>query len=463
MTPNGETSDYYEIEPRRSSLSNSISVRLFSAAAWFALGLVGALIEGPFRGDNLWTLTALSTVTAIMGLWGFIHSGGPRITAAGMFMISIAVFIGYAGLWWCNFLGRDVPSEMVLIVGSAYAATLVSYHLFWWPDENRVPKSSNSFNSSNSTKWTSFAGLGIVAVSLTAHILGGQSVQVLSEAGTVLGILLFSYGASNYSTRFRIFSSSSVVLIILMVLFVAIVFDGFGRLPVIALAGSVGVLLTQWSGNRAIKYLAIAAVPASSTLLTALRYWRLDGVSPSLPSEATGPDSDVGGLWTYSRLVELGDRLEFGWGETFASTLVAWIPREIWNEKPFGLGFDLTLLLEPQLAPYGHSLVATVFGEWYFNFGWWGIPAFVLMVGPAIRWLDRRQLDDIDNPSQRSFDVMKSVLMAAAIGAIPHLVWSGTHTFFARLMALGGLWIILWFFVWVVSRRTQSDGRAARV
>lgn len=433
-----------------------MAARFMSASVWSILGAVGWLIEGPIRGDSLWRLAFLSLLTAIFGVWGFLHSGGPRITAAGMFTVSTGVFVGYAGLWWCNFLGRDVPPEMSTIVVSAYFATVCSYHLFWWTSQKSDGITSALTSSRNVPKWPASVGILLAAISFIVHQSVPHDLQMFTEAGAVLGILLYCYGVANSPREFKLLSTRSAVVVGLVVVFIAVIFDGFGRLPVIALAGSVGVLLTQRQRSTRVKLLALCAVPLASSILTALRYWRLDGVAPSRDTTPSGPDSDVGGLWTFARLVRFGDDLQFGGGETFVSTLVAWVPRGLWPSKPFGFGFDLTLLLEPQLAPYGHSLVATVFGEWYYNFGWWGIPILVLTVAPFVRWLDQRQIEQLKRKSVDNSKILYNVLLAAAIGGIPHLVWSGTHTLFARLMAVAILWVVVYSGVWLFGNTRSS-------
>ena len=81
------------------------------------------------------------------------------------------------------------------------------------------------------------------------------------------------------------------------------------------------------------------------------------------------------------------DVMDYQYGKTFAYIAVAWIPRELWNDKPiisFGKIFALTYLHNWDLGE-GTSAAATLPGEAYINFHFAGVLLAGLLMGVILR------------------------------------------------------------------------------
>jgi hypothetical protein len=71
------------------------------------------------------------------------------------------------------------------------------------------------------------------------------------------------------------------------------------------------------------------------------------------------------------------------WGRSFLSIPFVVIPQHLrpgW--APQAVGYDLVHLTAPDRFGSGYS-VATVYGEWYWNFGWLGL----ILAVPVLAWL----------------------------------------------------------------------------
>jgi len=62
-------------------------------------------------------------------------------------------------------------------------------------------------------------------------------------------------------------------------------------------------------------------------------------------------------------------------GRTLLVTLLGFIPRAVWPDKPIGFGKEVTKYTDGIFynARYGHSLTVTFLGDFYVNGGWFGI------------------------------------------------------------------------------------------
>ena len=426
-------------------------MRLLSASIWLSLGLAATYRAGPT--DSAAALLVVSVLSLAFGVWAFLWHGGARITAAGMFCAAAGAFVGYAGLWWLN--AGPVQPEMFWAALASHLATVTMLHLFWW--ETPTPKEPAPRDPATALRATNL-GLILGAAALVAHV-ALPGVAAVTEDAAFVGIVVMTIGLTGTSDRFNVGGPRAVLIAGFLAAFVVVAFDGFGRLPVLALGASVAIVVSLRQRRRLLKVAALLLVPVAAAMLTALRTDRL-GTSGT----GRGPDSDVGGLFVFARLVANG--LDDGHGSTFWATATIWIPRGGWEGKPIGFGAELTRLLEPAQYGTGQSLVATAFGEWFFNFGWVGIPLMVVVVGLAVRWLDRLLAGVAASPLDSMRAVLLTALLVAVVASLTDFVWSGTFTLAARMLLRAAVIVALLSLVGRAgasrSRRAAADALSSR-
>lgn len=385
----------------------------------------------------IFTVQVLSALVLAFGIWAFVVHGGPQITAAGLACASTGAFVGYAGLWWSTYNPSALAGAFLAAIAAPFFVIVLTYHLYWWHTQQAV--AIRCVDPDNS-KWSINNGFWIAFLGLAGQVSSAVQLFPVASALTTVGILMIAIGLSGRSRK-DLVSAQSLLFVMLLSLYFYMTFRGFGRLTVIVLLASLGLVFTARSTGRVVKWVAILAVPIGAEVLTRLRSVILHGqVLEAAPDVA---DSDVGGVAVFQQLIELGDRLDFAWGSTLFATLVLPVPRELWAEKPFGFGFELTLLFLPEYASAGHSMVATFFGEWYYNFGWWGFPCLMVLFGPAVRWIDRKRSTYLSSPPGRRESILEYVFYITCAAGMLNLIWSGTHTFMARAIWIAAVLIVM--------------------
>jgi hypothetical protein len=87
----------------------------------------------------------------------------------------------------------------------------------------------------------------------------------------------------------------------------------------------------------------------------------------------------------HASVVTFGDHRALLWGETLMKVFVSWIPRSIWADKPDGITVVAAEVFAPNVREL--SLVTTLFGEFYINFGLLflvAVPVAVVVVGKIV-------------------------------------------------------------------------------
>ena len=142
-----------------------------------------------------------------------------------------------------------------------------------------------------------------------------------------------------------------------------------------------------------------------------------------------GLGSVVAPLATLQRLLDLATSIPSGQGSTFVASFLVWMPRSLWPTKPDGFGTTLTAKLEPALLPLGHSMAAHSGGEWFYNFGYFGLVLMVLVLGVLIRLLDDGLLSLSTGAVNSRRRLLMVLFLVVAIASVPTLMWAGTFTF----------------------------------
>lgn len=113
----------------------------------------------------------------------------------------------------------------------------------------------------------------------------------------------------------------------------------------------------------------------------------------------------------------------------------------LWSDKPLGFGAELAYLLMPEYAIWGHTMLVTVFGEMFYNFGWAGLLIACVIVGWLLSKIDclliRIRRLSLGTPNHAFLSVAYALLVSGMV----NFVWGGSGTFANRegtsLLALG--------------------------
>lgn len=389
-----------------------------------SLGLV-ALFVAPL--STWWSLASHISVSALsfaLGCLVFWVHGGNRLTAAGLYSLASGIFVGFAGIWW--FVStREVPQGIQLGTQVGFWVNLAM--LPFWDFRPIAPLSPPTSARGSSTVLMYGTILSSVTLAMIfAHVSLGSGVVIQLVIGCLALVVV---GMMTYPTGQRPSSRRLIAAGAAVGVFGVTAFTGYGRLNLVSL-GLVGVVtLAAFRRNRSIKGLVLASIPAA---LAFLSYLRVQFGIRTTGHAMGGLDSVVFPLRDFGRVVYLHSvgAYDFGYGSTFWASLVFWVPRAIWEEKPDGFGRVLTAIFDPALLEVGQSYAALIQGEFYYDFGWAGVILLVPVVALTLRCFDTwwRSLGGANTPR----DVLLLTAIALLLVDMPNLIWGGTQGYIAR-------------------------------
>lgn len=139
-----------------------------------------------------------------------------------------------------------------------------------------------------------------------------------------------------------------------------------------------------------------ATAELSSRLVLERASYYLDDTGQLISSSLGG--ANLASIESFSRIVNyVPEEINYLYGQTFAWTLIAPIPRAIWPDKPVAtIGVYLRRLLENENSEAG-GVPPSWMGELYLNFGFLGIIVGQLVLGflsaKAVKWFSTRRQD----------------------------------------------------------------------
>lgn len=395
---------------------------------WTALGAVALLIEsGDARILTERSQLAMSLLALVFGVWVFWRHGGRQVSAAGLYSLASAVFVGLAGLYWWRLLGNDLPHGLYVATAVGFFANLLMYSLFW--RRNEMPQLAPESNRP-AAQWGIAVGGMTAAAALLLYTSGIRVGQTLLTEIAFAGMALLIVSLLTHPGR-RIGLGRIVTSLAVGILYFVTIFTGYGRLLLVSLGLVALIPACLRVPGRAVKILLIAALGPSVAVFSYLREQfglATYGVSLDGTGSVTLP------LAAFGRLIEAYQEgvLQLGYGSTLVVTAFFFVPRLIWAGKPDGFGAELTQILEPELVATNQSLAAHLAGEWLFNFGYLGIPAMVLVMGWTIGWVDRYAAGRMKQPLTNRRALVALTAAITLLAGIPDLQWAGTFTYWAR-------------------------------
>ncbi len=427
-------------------------------------GLFVALIPDP-----RFALRVLSVVSMVYALWFVASRGRAFLTPSGVYFLASGVFVGLAAHYLLEVGSLNDASVLrdwavvAFTTTTATALVLTVFSIRWnlvWPsraellagEARAVPRPPPTF-------WMIAAVMvGMSQVPLVRHL----NITLATAVG-LAGVFMLVLVASSRRVKMRWHGDIVLVAmaVVIPLLWIQLEFEGGGRLT---LAGMGVATLLAWNlvrPRRIQKVVMVLAIPVF-LIYSGLDRVEMDGrdrvSSTSVLTSGEGLSSMYGPLDTWTELATI-ERSELKrtraasigprYGQTFLSTLFLPIPRTVWEDKPLGFGAELTRILRPTLlreeriAPE-HSMAALINGEFYVNFGLFGLVLLPLALGWFLAVLDRAHLRLARNGLRTPDDWWRATIVVCMVSSLGDLFWVGSFTFMAR----GGIAALMAWLVW---------------
>ncbi|MFC9335687.1 hypothetical protein [Arthrobacter sp. NPDC057009] len=409
-------------------------------ALWLVLIALVNLLSG-FGMDwqtVQFTLGALGILFCASGFWA---DGKQRITAPGIALFTAGLFIFFPGcaLLFDKGLGLSDVS-LVPALNIAFVTHLLWYYLAWKPrPQTEVVVQPVDPKVAQWGMWMGLLMLGSAVAASQTSLAANPFV----EGAAYLGIVLFALSALRREKKIVFVY---VVIGLAFLAYMEFIFSGFGRIKLGSLALALALLASHRWGKRAVKAGLLVGIVPGLAYLAASRAEFTATLNPNQADNVTGLGSVIGPAARFAQLLDMNTagELTYTWGQTFFSSLVSMVPREVWPTKPVGFGAELADLFRPDLAGSGHSELALFYGEWVYGFGVLGL---VLMV-PVYGWFVNRLDGLLVNRQPTAVSTISGLLMLATVtilgASIVDLLWGGTFTYASRvgprLIIIAALW-----------------------
>lgn len=256
----------------------------------------------------------------------------------------------------------------------------------------------------------------------------------LAHDGLLLGTLLLTWRVLNASRR-RVLHAALLGMVVLFDVVYFGILLGVRKYLLFLFFG----VLTIWLLRRGVKSLPKARTAMIFVLVLvyfsawgSIRSRPLTAVvgmtediryGKSSPGIATGYlDSIEGPFGGACKVMEIfPEHVPFRHGRTLGIVYFAFIPRALWPEKPIGLGKELTQYYEgPFYNPIrGLSVAPTVLGEFWANFGWFGIVGGGFFLGLVCRTVSTYAVSGAREGLQtRAARVLIPAVVVAGLGEV---------------------------------------------
>lgn len=408
-----------------------------SVALVFAVYLLEAEV-----GDIVLYIAILGLLHSLLG---FLAHGGVRISAPGIFLLGTALFGYFPTLYYRVVSGRDGLHAMELTGLSAVLVSQIVMYSIWRRSGDGGALPRQPIPSPRSVTLVGvLSGGGLLVAAATLRWLGVEGQGSLTRAAGYAGVVVAALSLVRGKSRLGF--GTLIVLGGLFVFFFTTMFTEGGRLVLGSLAAALGlVVCTRWR-PRLLKPVALAILPLGVYVLARMRSGSRSDLSTGY--REAGIESVV---WPQRRFFDVlqgitDGTLELGWGQTFANSLVAWVPRGIWEGKPVGFGYELTAIYRPELLPFGHSEAALLYGEFVYNFGVFGLLMLTGVCGVSILMLDRLLVAAQGSARESLTSLVAEAALIIVVACLLDLVWVGTWTYIERagfaVAVLGALYVL---------------------
>lgn len=413
-------------------------------AWWWVLSVTGQGLRS--------AIVFTSMLSMIAGVRAFLGHGRATVTATGLFSLSTAMFIGYSGV---VLAGRSVVAAewryVALAAAAGLTAQVVTTALAW--SGNRGKSRKRGWLTRKDANWVASAGSVFLLLSVVVDILAPE-LGGWTAPSAFTSICLLAAGLT-WREDARLISWSTALVVVALLLYAEVIHSGTGQLRIVALACAVAIIYTARFQKRRLKIAIVALIPVALVWLANNRLALEESLHAGGSAGNTGLESMFAPLNVFSLLLQAHHEQGFVplYGFNLLSVPALVIPKSIWPEQPWALGYELVRFYAPERYGDGiFSTVASSTGEGFYNFGWWGLPIVIVVVACALRLLDGQLSQRLAINRPTILGLLGVVLLAMLAGSVADYTWSGVHTYAARTLLRLPIFLVVVAAAWIHQR-----------
>lgn len=425
------------------------AARIMEGCFWglVVIGLTAVWGQAHTDREMFQLLTAAGVAVTIFGARAFIGHGQGRITALGLFNLSTALFVGFGAIYAGYTQESMAPAYYVLAATMGAFVPQIAITLFGWGKAGQV---TPQYPGQITNKW--LTGAGLVALGAAA---GARFISSLTpfapyiEATAFAAITIITVGFF-WRPQASLISWASLFVGALVIMYAEVFHIGTGRLRIVALVCTVGVIISARFQRRALKWLTIAAIGPALYWLAQDRKELQESLHAGASAGRNGLESMLEPIQVFAKLIQA--HLESGFPLSYGVNLLSYpsllLPASWVPNAPQALGYELVKIHAPARYGSGYSVVATSSGEAYFNFGIVGLALMVPVLVYLLNLLDRAMVKRMSSPASGTLALLGIVFWAMLAGGIADLTWSGQHTLLTRVTTRLPLLLVLAALAW---------------
>lgn len=436
------------VDVQRIRASKSVSILLLELMGWVSITCLLAWTLFQTTDPMVYSRVSVTGgfLVIIFGVRAFLGHAHRRISVLGLFNLSTALFVGVAGVYTALETGNDL-SEFYLacVILGSLAVQVATTALAWGRNTGEAIRFT--LPPEYAAHWATRSGIVVlVALAGVQLISDGEAVRVNVEAGAFVTITVLAIGIL-WRQEARLYSWGSVILLGCLVLYAELFHSGQGRLRVVALACTLGVLFSIRFQKRIVKLAVVGLIPLALLWLAYDRLKLQESLQVGASEGRTGLESMMSPIVVFTQLLEAqqvhGYPLSYGYNLFSFPALL--LPGEA---EPRALGYELVRITSPERYGTGYSVVASSTGEAVYNFGLLGLVFVVPVVAVIVRLLDKLLSRSVTKANRTTLGLIAVVFLSMCAGSFADFTWSGQHTYFARIAArlpfIAGFAVLAW-------------------
>lgn len=451
------------VDVQRVRTPKNVSILIIELMGWVVI--LCLLAWSLFQTTNPAVQTRVSVISGVLvsvfGVRAFLGHAQRRISVLGLFNLSTALFIGVAGIYTALDADNGLSDFYLAcaIVGS-FAVQVATTALAWGRNTDQALRFT--LPPDHAAHWATRWGMFLLVILAIVQVASdGGSIRAYIEAGAFVSITVLAIGVL-WREQARIYSWRTVMLLGCLVLYAELFHSGQGRLRVVALACTIGVLVSIRFQKRIVKLAVVGLIPLALLWLSYDRLSLQESLQTGASEGRTGLESMMSPIIVFAQLLEAQQVQGFplSYGYNLLSFLALLAPGEA---EPRALGYELVQITSPERYGSGYSVVASSTGEAVYNFGLFGFVVVVPVVAFIVHMLDKLLARTVTKVNLTTFGLIAIVFWAICAGSFADFTWSGQHTYLARIAMRLPFIAGLAIFAWIYGSRTRQVQRPRAV